>query len=218
MAERLWTHLPKAGQPCSVASVEEASSSRSHQAPGREPSPGPPHSCALRTGAFLPLICRDVFLGWRCCCLSDYHLWPALYHFRRRRPCVSHFVTNSSSGIYSSPSYKRKKSWESYGDFKISDFRSLKLQSHWCVLNIFKLPHQQYCCISQFSCLGSHLILNMSLLRKKASVLYDENKGLGTSLAVQWLRLHLPMQGVRVLSLVGELRSHMPHSQNTKKT
>ena len=27
----------------------------------------------------------------------------------------------------------------------------------------------------------------------------------GTSLAVQWLRLHLPMQGVQVRSLVGEL-------------
>ena len=35
----------------------------------------------------------------------------------------------------------------------------------------------------------------------------------GTSLAVQWLRLCLPVQGVWVQSLVGELRSHMPHSQ-----
>ena len=32
----------------------------------------------------------------------------------------------------------------------------------------------------------------------------------GTSLVVQWLRLRLPMQGVRVQSLVRELRSHMP--------
>ena len=31
----------------------------------------------------------------------------------------------------------------------------------------------------------------------------------GTSLVVQWLRLHLPMQGAWVQSLVGELRSHM---------
>ena len=38
----------------------------------------------------------------------------------------------------------------------------------------------------------------------------------GTSLEVQWLRLRLPMQGVRVWSLVGELRSHMPPSQKTK--
>ena len=37
-----------------------------------------------------------------------------------------------------------------------------------------------------------------------------------TSLAVQWLRLPLPMQRVQVRSLVGEPRSHMPHDQNTK--
>ena len=37
-----------------------------------------------------------------------------------------------------------------------------------------------------------------------------------TSLAVQWLRLHLPMQGVRVRSLVGELRSHMSRGQKIK--
>ena len=37
-----------------------------------------------------------------------------------------------------------------------------------------------------------------------------------TSLVVQWLRLHLPIQGVRVWSLVRELRSHMPrgHKKN----
>ena len=39
----------------------------------------------------------------------------------------------------------------------------------------------------------------------------------GTSLAVQWLRLHLPMQGVWVQSLVTELRSHMPPGQKPKK-
>ena len=33
---------------------------------------------------------------------------------------------------------------------------------------------------------------------------------------VQWLRLHLPVQGVWVRSLVGELRSHIAHSQKTK--
>ena len=31
----------------------------------------------------------------------------------------------------------------------------------------------------------------------------------GTSLVVQWLRIHFPMQGTRVRSLVRELRSHM---------
>ena len=38
----------------------------------------------------------------------------------------------------------------------------------------------------------------------------------GTSLAVQQLRFHLPMQGVVVQPLVRELRSHMPHSQKAK--
>ena len=40
----------------------------------------------------------------------------------------------------------------------------------------------------------------------------------GTSLAVQWLRLHLPMQEVWVQSLGGELRFHMPHGQKNQKT
>ena len=31
----------------------------------------------------------------------------------------------------------------------------------------------------------------------------------GTLLVVKWLRICLPMQGTRVQSLVGELRSHM---------
>jgi len=37
-----------------------------------------------------------------------------------------------------------------------------------------------------------------------------------TSLAVQWLRLFLPMEGVCVQSLIGEVRFHMTHSQKTK--
>ena len=37
-----------------------------------------------------------------------------------------------------------------------------------------------------------------------------------TSLVVQWLRPHPPMQGVQVRTLVGKLRSHVPHSQKTK--
>ena len=35
-------------------------------------------------------------------------------------------------------------------------------------------------------------------------------------MVVQWLRLHLPMQGVWVPSLVGELRPHVPHGQKNK--
>ena len=38
----------------------------------------------------------------------------------------------------------------------------------------------------------------------------------GTSLVVQWLKLCLPMQGVRVQSLVWQLKSHMPLNQKTR--
>ena len=38
----------------------------------------------------------------------------------------------------------------------------------------------------------------------------------GTSLVVQWLRLHLQIQGVWVQSLVRDLRCHRPRGQNTK--
>ena len=41
---------------------------------------------------------------------------------------------------------------------------------------------------------------------------------LGATLAVQWLRLRLPIQGLQVRSLAGELRSLMPHGQKTHKT
>ena len=34
---------------------------------------------------------------------------------------------------------------------------------------------------------------------------------------LQWLRLHLPMQGVQVQSLIRKLRSPVPHSQNIKQ-
>ena len=37
-----------------------------------------------------------------------------------------------------------------------------------------------------------------------------------TFLVVQWFRLRLPMQGVQVWSLVGELGSYMPPGQKTK--
>ena len=43
------------------------------------------------------------------------------------------------------------------------------------------------------------------------------SKQIRTSLVVQWLRLMLPPQGVRVQSLAGELRSSMPHGVAKKK-
>ena len=38
----------------------------------------------------------------------------------------------------------------------------------------------------------------------------------GTSLLVQWLRLHLPMQGMRAPSLISELKSRIPQAKKTK--
>ena len=38
----------------------------------------------------------------------------------------------------------------------------------------------------------------------------------GTSLVVQWLGFHPPLQGVRFQPPVRELESHMPHGQGTK--
>ena len=77
--------------------------------------------------------------------------------------------------------------------------------------------------------LGSHLssIIIMQTLKSYSSpslnfppslLLVLVGKGVlkiteGTSLAVHWLRLHLPMEGVQVRSLVRELRSHKPHGQ-----
>ena len=40
---------------------------------------------------------------------------------------------------------------------------------------------------------------------------------IGTCQVVQWLRLHLPMQGVQVQSLLGALRSQMLHSQHKQQ-
>ena len=42
--------------------------------------------------------------------------------------------------------------------------------------------------------------------------LKDKNHMIGNSLALQWLRVCLTVQGMQVQSLVEELWSHMPHS------
>ena len=69
---------------------------------------------------------------------------------------------------------------------------------------------------------GSHLTGTPSVRNVSKSlptVTYTSRKG--SSLVVQWLRLHLPMQGVQVWSLVWELNSHMPRYQRNiekKKT
>ena len=41
---------------------------------------------------------------------------------------------------------------------------------------------------------------------------YQNTSKVGTSLVVQWLDISLAMQGIRVPSLVRELRSHVPQS------
>ena len=53
-------------------------------------------------------------------------------------------------------------------------------------------------------------------LKMRYGIFPIKKLGLETFLVVQWLSLCLPMQGVQIQSLVGELRSHMPHGQNTK--
>ena len=59
----------------------------------------------------------------------------------------------------------------------------------------------------------SHVIAPSDLHR----ILRSKSKGARTSLAIQRLRFYLPVQGVRVWSLVRELRSHMPPGQKKKK-
>ena len=57
---------------------------------------------------------------------------------------------------------------------------------------------------------------NFPKFDKNPKITVTSYKAQGTSLVVQWLRLHLPVQGVQVQSLVMELGSHLPHGQKTK--
>ena len=58
------------------------------------------------------------------------------------------------------------------------------------------------------------LLDNRSTLPLKEHL--HSNPFAGTSLVVQCLRLHLPMQGLQVHSLARELSSHMTHSRKNK--
>ena len=49
----------------------------------------------------------------------------------------------------------------------------------------------------------------LGCVKRKKKDQVKENNG-GTSLVVQWLRIHRPMQGTRVQTLVRERRSHVP--------
>ena len=70
------------------------------------------------------------------------------------------------------------------------------LSSHRC----------QFCCLCPFA---------FTLVILGAGPQVTRNRK-GTFMAVQWLGLHLPMQGVRAQSLVGDLESHVPHGQKTE--
>ena len=65
-----------------------------------------------------------------------------------------------------------------------------------------------------FCCHICHIFVSDSPLLPPSSTF--KNPCDGTSLAVPWLRLRLPIQGLWVQSLVGELRSHMACGQTTK--
>ena len=68
--------------------------------------------------------------------------------------------------------------------------------------------------------LSQHCLLPGSTLVHKKYLKKEKKHSAGTSLAVQWLRPHFPVQGVRVQTRVGKLRSHMTHgpkNQNVKQ-
>ena len=59
--------------------------------------------------------------------------------------------------------------------------------------------------------LKNQAILTQASFTLKVKEMKPASKGLlGTSTVVEWLRIHLPMQGTLVRSPVGELRSHLP--------
>ena len=66
--------------------------------------------------------------------------------------------------------------------------------------------------------MDSHVLLQGILLTQGSNlgllhcrqILYLLKFIIGTSLVVQWLRIHRAMQGIQIWSLVEELRSHMP--------
>ena len=75
-----------------------------------------------------------------------------------------------------------------------------KIQEYACLFNMLRYLHLNF---SVGFCLCEYLLRSL--------------KKFGAFLAVQWLRLHLPLQGVQVWYLVGEIRAHMPqgHERET---
>ena len=62
-------------------------------------------------------------------------------------------------------------------------------------------------------CTGGTFCESLLTASIESSGKHDKKSLLGTSPVVQWLTLCLPIQGVWVQSLVGELISHMPRDQ-----
>lgn len=88
-------------------------------------------------------------------------------------------------------------------------------ESHWRLFHLFGLS--AFICECKLSTNNKLDRLNISFLPndtcKKGN---KEWQSLRMSLMVQWLRLHFPMQGMQVQSMVGELGFHMPRGQNTR--
>ena len=73
-----------------------------------------------------------------------------------------------------------------------------------------KPPKHEACLLQLETVLGQQQRHSTAKKEKK------KKAALGTWLTIQWIRLCLAMQVVQVRSLIGEVRSHMPHSQKIK--
>lgn len=146
MAERLWTRWPEAGRPRPVASVEKASSSWSHQAPGREPWPGPPHTCDPTHRCLPAAYLQGRLNGLKMLLLVWLSSMACTLPPSTEEGFGSHFVTPPQ--VFHTATLQlpvREKTPVSLV-LTSKDWKALIL-SHWCVLNV-KLAHQQLCCIS----------------------------------------------------------------------
>ena len=88
----------------------------------------------------------------------------------------------------------------------------------WCHLRLLIFLPAEVIDISSSNLDSSLCFLQPSISDKHKNIIDSAVIKLvhGTFLEVQWLRLHLSMQGVWVQSLVGEQRSHIPHGQRNQ--